>query len=376
MWPRIAGLYNVLLCVTAVIVVLPFTSNLNSVEAFGGCSPLATKQRSFVTRLNNNARPKGCAAQPLEKKKVVVFGAGGYLGAVIFGFIQRASSLYGTGLLGGSSSPRAMGATGITLQELNRVLIREFKLAFAGEDLCRLNNMQDVEHIQARLKGMNAAVIGTVYQLETRSVSGNTYEKSPNDKTLEFYLDYKYAANPTEANDDLETHLTLFQNTVDACKLAGLEKLVVIETPQTPKTKRFSDILESAQIPFTYIHASGEHVRTSPYSFESGIQSKDLVITKNLLKSGDWIDYLWEQRASKKKSTTPNTIAREDIAAVVVQSLLSLDWKTNCSLEISSNGDKNEEDAVAKTKRSTKPVKTDRDWCVGVSVVAQKLSSN
>jgi hypothetical protein len=38
-------------------------------------------------------RPKGCAAKPFEKKKVAIFGAGGYLGAVIFGFLQRASSL-------------------------------------------------------------------------------------------------------------------------------------------------------------------------------------------------------------------------------------------------------------------------------------------
>jgi len=41
--------------------------------------------------LNLNA--EGCAAKPFEKKKIAVFGAGGYLGAVIFGFLQRAASL-------------------------------------------------------------------------------------------------------------------------------------------------------------------------------------------------------------------------------------------------------------------------------------------
>lgn len=39
------------------------------------------------------AAPKGCAAVPFEKKKIAVFGAGGYLGAVLFGFLQRAGSL-------------------------------------------------------------------------------------------------------------------------------------------------------------------------------------------------------------------------------------------------------------------------------------------
>ena len=37
--------------------------------------------------------PRGCASRPFEKKKIAVFGAGGYLGAVVFGFLQRASSL-------------------------------------------------------------------------------------------------------------------------------------------------------------------------------------------------------------------------------------------------------------------------------------------
>jgi hypothetical protein len=37
--------------------------------------------------------PKGCAAKPFDKKKIAVFGAGGYLGAVVFGFLQRAASL-------------------------------------------------------------------------------------------------------------------------------------------------------------------------------------------------------------------------------------------------------------------------------------------
>ena len=37
--------------------------------------------------------PKGCAAKPFDKKKIAVFGAGGDLGAVVFGFLQRAASL-------------------------------------------------------------------------------------------------------------------------------------------------------------------------------------------------------------------------------------------------------------------------------------------
>ena len=31
------------------------------------------------------SQPKGCASKPFEKKKIALFGAGGYLGAVTFG---------------------------------------------------------------------------------------------------------------------------------------------------------------------------------------------------------------------------------------------------------------------------------------------------
>lgn len=287
-----------------------------------------------------------------------MFGAGGYLGGLIFGFLQRASSLYGTGL-GGTATPRAMGATSITLQEVNRVLLREFKLAFAGEDLCRLNNMKDASYIAGRLKGMDAAVLGTVYQLETRSVTGNTYETTPNDKTLEFYLDDRYAATPIEA--DMDTHLTLFQNTIEACQMAGLKKLVVIETPQTPveTTQAFSDILQQCGIPFTYIHSTGNYVRTNPYTFESGIQNSSLILTKHDVKGNSWM----EPRSSSQD------IAREDIAAIVVQSLQSLDWETSCRLEITSNGNSASPTPLGKKAR------TDREWCVGVQSLAEQLSS-
>lgn len=68
-------------------------------------------------------QPKGCAARPFEKKNVAVFGAGGYLGAIIFGFLQRAGALYGTGIAG-TSSPRAICATGPSSAAINKVSAR------------------------------------------------------------------------------------------------------------------------------------------------------------------------------------------------------------------------------------------------------------
>ena len=297
----------------------------------------------------------------IKIKQVAVFGSGGYLGAVLFGFLQRASSIYGTGL----AAPRAMGASSITLSELNRVLGREFKLAFAGEDSCRLNDMADVEHIAARLKNMNAAVLGTMYQLETRAVTFGTYEKSPNDKTLEYFFDYRYAAVPAPENEDFNQHMQLFQNTIQACQIANLQHLVIVETPQTSTDIKTAclNILQSCGIPFTYLQTgTQEWTRTNPYTFEFGIQCPDLNIAVSPM-----------EKYNSQPAATSSTIAREDIAAIVVQSLMSLDWNTNWMLDITTPLEGTKIDVGGSTINKKK-LKSDNQWCVGSSVLADKLS--
>lgn len=55
---------------------------------------LANKTAGFSSSINESSRKpaltlnmstKGCAAKPYEKKKIAVFGAGGYLGSTIYG---------------------------------------------------------------------------------------------------------------------------------------------------------------------------------------------------------------------------------------------------------------------------------------------------
>ena len=322
--------------------------------------------------LSMSAKPKGCAAVPYNKKKVAVFGTGGYMGATIFGFIQRASSLYGTGL-GGVSTPRSICATPIGSDALNRVLGRTFKLAFAGEDMIRLTNMQDTDAISQRLKGINAAVLGTVYQMEKKSIALGSYEKSPNDKTYEFYLDDKYAAEWEIPADDMETHLTMFQNSVDACKAAGLEHIVVVETPSTKDMKPFAKILDDAGIPFTYIRVDGQLETTKMYSFEEGVQfdldvqgsnMADNYLTRNGYVSGDWSDNVIQATG------TNDIVAREDVAALAVQSLMSLEWTKSRCLSVASLSPFEELDWKQKSK-----VKSDKDWCMKSEVLADALKN-
>ena len=123
-------------------------------------------------------KPQGCAAKPFEKKKVAVLGGGGYLGALTLGFLQRAASLYGTGI----GNFRCIGATADTAGRLNSVLGRNFCLAQADESFIKLTDMTSVDMIATRLQGWDALILGTDLFLQTRPVTGGTYERTPNDK--------------------------------------------------------------------------------------------------------------------------------------------------------------------------------------------------
>ncbi len=328
-------------------------------------SPSRTR-RSPLSTISMSLKPKGCGAVPYNKKKVAVFGSGGYMGATIFGFVQRASAIYGTGL-GGVSTPRSICATPVGSEALNRVLGRTFKLAFAGEDMVRLTNMQDVDAICQRLKGMDAAILGTVYQMERKSVALNTYEKTPNDKTFEFYLDDRYGSEWDVSPDDTESHLTMFKNSVDACKDAGLEHIVVIETPNTKDPKPFAKILDEAGVPFTYIRIGGKLETTKMYTFEEGIQAdieidgltlSDNYMYKNGYNAGDWTD-------SAPEIQSDSVIAREDVAALAVQSLISLEWNKSRCLKLVSK------DSLEKVDE--KKMKSDKEWCMKSKILAEEL---
>lgn len=315
------------------------------------------------------SQPKGCASKPFEKKKIALFGAGGYLGAVTFGFLQRASSLYGTGIAGGSS-PRAIGAAGSVAEQLNRVLGPAFKLAYAGEDLVRLVDISDVDYIQERLRGFDAAILGTTYQLEPRSVTPNTYEKmNPNAKTYEFYLDERYGAWGQEnvPGDDDDIHKSMFRNSLGACKEAGLSHVVVVETPRTVRPVEYMNILEEegGDITYTYIRTDSPLSKDKTYTFEKGISNKlDVrIVDKSALTSS--ID-------TAQKSDKTSAINREDLAALIVQSLMQLDWRESRILEVSPSGINISSGFGTKEKRKQK---YDQFWCPNADLLGDVLSA-
>ena len=162
-------------------------------------------------------RNKGTAAKPFEKKKIAVVGVGGYSGAITFGFLQRAASLYGTGI----GSVRALGATSDTSSRLNRVLSKHFILAFADENFIKLTNLVDSpEAIAQKLQGWDALILGTDVGLSQRTVTPGTYEKTPNDRTLEMY--WPAPSNLRLPDNVSEVRQTILDNIVKGAQQAGI----------------------------------------------------------------------------------------------------------------------------------------------------------
>jgi len=297
---------------------------------------------------------KGSAAKPYEKKKIAVFGSGGYLGACIFGFLQRAGSLYGTGIAG-INSPRAITATGSGSQCLNGVLGKNFVLAQADESFVKLTDMTSVESIRSRVRGFDAVIFSTLYTLEIRPVTGGSYERTPNDKTLEFYMDRP--RSPTiQGTFDPQYCEQIFQKTLEACREEGVKRVFVIETDRqfgitSGDSDKYIDTLSKSGIPYLYIQPDGMMENLQDYTYVKGVQG-DLSIYDDLIEGTN-------------PPSSAGVLYREDVAAFCAQSIMSLDWSECKVVRLVSNG------PATNLSVSSKSNPPSRQWCVN----SQSLST-
>jgi hypothetical protein len=223
----------------------------------------------------------------------------------------------------------------------------------------------DVDYIKERLKGYDAAVIGTTYQLERRAVTLNTYEKTPNDKTFEFYLDERYGAWENDApEDDSDIHASIFCNTIRACKEAGIAHIVVVETPRTRHRMDFLNALEEEGVAYTYIRTDSTLKKDVTYTFEKGISNKLEVVSQSLGTNFSSVD--------TPKTLNGLPVNREDIAALIVQSLMTLDWRQNRILEISSSVSNV---SCGYGEKESKGLRFDKEWCPNSNIYADTLSA-
>ena len=237
-----------------------------------------------------------------------------------------------------------------------------------------LTNMADVQSIARSLRNIDAVIIGTKYQLEARPVTGNTYEKSPNDKTNELYLDQRKTAWSDYGGDE-SYHLKLFRNTIEACCSANVQHVVIIETPKTAvgTMDEYALILDEANVSFTYIRLLGELQYAQDYTFEKGLQGSLEIRTIELGSNmGNTLRAVLADMENPVSSSSNAVLYREDIAALAVQSLMTLEWNKSRFMDVTGSAKQNHEEAP---KARGKPLRSDLWWCVGSERMAEKLSS-
>lgn len=249
-----------------------------------------------------------------------------------------------------------------------QVLASAFKAAYAGEDLMRLVDTSDVSHIAQRLKNFDAAIIGTTYELERRAVTLNTYEASVNDRTYEMYLDEKYGAwkRDDDPRDDAEVHASIFRNSVRACREAGVSHVVAVETPRTARPADFVDVLEEEGVAYTYVRTRAPLTKDKYYTFEKGITNRLGVVA---MPAGSRLEP-FDAQASEGES-----VYREDLAALIVQSLMTLEWGESRILEVSHTPGSEISTGYGGKSKESQRLKFDKDWCPNSGLLAEVLSS-
>mmetsp|Transcript_1554 Transcript_1554/g.1982 ORF Transcript_1554/g.1982 Transcript_1554/m.1982 type:complete len:374 (-) Transcript_1554:102-1223(-) len=343
------------------------------------CFSTPTSSTRYATSLSMSTPsrfqppPKGCAATPANKKKICVFGGGGYLSATIYGYLQRTSSLFPTG----TAPPRTVVATAWSSLQLNKILGRHFRLAYANEDSIALTDASDPHSLAGSLDGVDAVVLGTVCACERRPVTGNTYEGgNPNKKTVEFYLDGVVGVGADEVMEgDAGFHLGFFRDCLTACREMGVQHVVVLETPRTrslgvEEQREFGRILEEEGVPFTYICTGGKEWESIPgYTFQEGVRDvvevQGKVIRRGSGSGGAWLEESLSGRDVEVGDS--GAMAREDIAAVAVQALMSLDWEKSRVLQLKTMGQLEKEDEGRNPRY-------DRVWCKRSELLAQALA--
>ena len=300
---------------------------------------------------------KGTAASPLQKKKVAVLGSGGYMGAVTFGFLQRAASLYGTGI----GNCRCLGATSDTALRLNRILSKHFCLAVADESYIKLTDLySSVDMVAQRLDGWNALVLGNDLSFSRRPVTANTFEKTPNDKTWELYWGNRYGGTadlPVETEKEIRQ--TILQTTLAGARQAGVQHIVAVDSEDGDASRVLKSLLDSSKIPYTLIKCRNQNMTpTKDYTYRKGVQG---ALSLSLIQD--------EECATEEATLTPSSIAEEDIAALCVQCLQSLDWSQSRSILVSAGGDQVD---ASQSRTGKRP---DQEWCVNSVVLEERLAT-
>ena len=268
----------------------------------------------------------GSARMWSDRERVAVTGAGGSLGADVFGQLQRAAP---NNIFSGLGDPRGVVGTNIGSTALNKRLGGAYVLAFAPESLLRLCPLlDDSTTLERSFRGCSAAVISTCYSIERAGVG--------QDPPLEFYMDCDVSERADSAykpGAEGPSPLAPFRAFLSTAVAMSLQHLVVIETPGTTAEQRGEVLAELAEskIPATFVTTPGGLSKNPRWTFKAGVPSTPSGLRLQLIPGLDP-----STLPSSDSGSEGAAVSREDLASVVVQSIQALPWSESRILHVSS----------------------------------------
>ena len=140
-----------------------------------------------------------------------------------------------------------------------------------------------------------------------------------------------------------EAKLRILQNIIIAAKEVKIQHMVVVDDGS------LLQLLKTSGVPYTCIVAP-KLMDTPNYTFKGGL-CDDLTILP----------------VNEARNDSDSSVCREDLAALCVQSLLTMSWEQSRCLAVSSNG-------PLRLPVATEPYKrVDQQWCVNSFILQSKL---
>ena len=145
---------------------------------------------------------------------------------------------------------------------------------------------------------------------------------------------------------------------MEACKAANIKHVVVIHKyTDNDQLKEYYNTLNELDLNFTLILCAGDLEKCKDYTFEAGLYGN--LDIKSITANENNVLNLEEVVAE-------GPLKKEDVAALAVQSLQSLDWDKSRVLSVAMNG---------MLAESAPLKKVDRVWCVNSELLQEKLAS-
>ena len=224
----------------------------------------------------------------------------------------------------------------------------------------------------------DALILGTDVGVATRRVTPGTYEQTPNDVTTELYWPAPAHSQknhfPQEKNKSPGQQIV--KNVLQAAAQAGVRHVCLVDDDNNNANQNNNHqdsilaFLQTLDLPYTCLQPQASTVTIAPnYTYRKGVQQVLHVVEANHQNDNNNNNY----NNNNETVLLPPPIYREDLCALAVQCLLTLDWTTSRVLHVRSSGQP-VTDAQSLLLSNQKPLlRPDQEWCVNSVWLEQAL---